>query len=122
MLKASNYFNDQFNILIISDDKIYAKMLQDYITNPNAQLKLKCNIVDNINKIDELQSKSSANLIIIQYFHFLTQNSDFQVLKFIYLDRLQYFNVSFQFILKFSFNFRILLINLKIFLNYFIIY
>ena len=59
---------------------------------------------------------------IIQYFHFLTQNSDFQVLKFIYLDRLQYFNVSFQFILKFSFNFRILLINLKIFLNYFIIY
>ena len=59
---------------------------------------------------------------IIQYFHFLTQNSDFQVLKFIYLDHLQYFNVSFQFILKFSFNFRILLINLKIFLNYFIIY
>ena len=76
MLNASNYFNDQFNILIISDDRIHAKMLQDYIANPNAQLKLKCNVIDNINKINELQSKSSANLIIIDIDSKFYQNID----------------------------------------------
>ena len=65
MLKTSDYFHDQINILILSDDKIYSKMLQDYIANPNTKLKLKCNVIEDINQIDEVQSKSLANLIII---------------------------------------------------------
>jgi DNA-binding response OmpR family regulator len=76
MLKTSNYFNDQSNILIISDDKLHAQMLQDYILNPGVQLQSRCIIAESIDKINDLHSKSSINLVIIDIDSKFYQNTE----------------------------------------------